>query len=181
MPILSDYAKGKKVAYFTRDLPKDARILEVGCGDKWLGQALREAGFLNYTGLDVVADADIVGDIRDWRSLGIQPASFDVIMAFELIEHVDCIQELYDILKPGGLLMMTSPLPHMDWLCKMFEAIGLNQRRTSPHSNLVYFRNLKLFQPLEIRTVGTMAQWGVFKKPAGVQKELKNEAHAISQ
>ncbi len=49
--------------------------------------------------------------------LRIESESFDVTIAFELIEHVDCLQQLFDILKPGGVLMLTSPLPHMDWLC----------------------------------------------------------------
>ncbi len=97
--------------------------------------------------------------------MGIKPESFDVIMAFELIEHVDCTQEFFDILRHGGLLMLTSPVPHMDWLCQAFESVGLNQKRTSPHGNLVYFKELKLFQPVEIKIVGGMAQWGTFRKP----------------
>jgi 2-polyprenyl-3-methyl-5-hydroxy-6-metoxy-1,4-benzoquinol methylase len=164
MPILSDYARKKKVDYFSHFLCKESKVLEVGCADGWLGKQLKGAGFKYYTGLDIVPSADIVGDIRAWRSLGIQPESFDAIIAFELIEHVDCTQEFFEILKPGGLLMMTSPVPHMDWLCKMFEGVGLNQKRTSPHSNLTYFKDLKLFEPVKIKIVGAMAQWGVFKK-----------------
>jgi SAM-dependent methyltransferase len=165
MPILSDYARKKKIEYFINNLPRDSRILEVGCGDKWLGMALRQAGFRDYTGLDVLPGADIVGDIREWQALGIKPESFDVIIAFELIEHVDCVQELFDILRPGGLLMVTSPIPSMDWLCKIFESLGLNQKRTSPHTNLIYFTNLKLFHPVKIKIIGAMVQWGIFRKP----------------
>jgi SAM-dependent methyltransferase len=168
MPILSDYARKKKLEYFTRNLSRQSSILEVGCGDNWFGRALRGAGFRNYKGLDLVPGGDIVGDIRQWRALGIAPESFDVIMAFELIEHVDCVQEFFDILKPGGLLMLTSPVPHMDWVCKMLENLHLNQKRTSPHSNLVYFRNLKLFEPVKIRIIAATAQWGTFRKPSAL-------------
>jgi 2-polyprenyl-3-methyl-5-hydroxy-6-metoxy-1,4-benzoquinol methylase len=45
------------------------------------------------------------------KGLALHPESFDVIIAFELIEHVDCFQEFYDLLKPGGLLMLTSSGP----------------------------------------------------------------------
>ncbi len=107
----------------------------------------------------------MVGNILEWRALGIEPESFDVIVAFELIEHVDCVQEMFDILKPGGLLMLTSPLPHMDWMCSLLERLGLNQKRTSPHCHLIYFKDLPLFEPLEIKIMGGMAQWGKFRKP----------------
>ncbi len=168
MPLLSTIAREKKCRYFLRRLPKETRILEVGCGDGWLGRYLREHGWRQYTGLDLQPPADIVGDIRDWRNLGIAPESFEVVLAFEVVEHLDCFQALYDILRPGGLLMLTSPHPRWDWLCRIFEWAGLNQRRTSPHDHLIDFTRLPLFEPIVIRRVGVMAQWGIFRKPGRV-------------
>ena len=40
MPILSDIARRKKVDFFLRPIPKDARILEIGCGAKWVSDFL---------------------------------------------------------------------------------------------------------------------------------------------
>ncbi|PYX09468.1 MAG: hypothetical protein DMG85_09365 [Acidobacteria bacterium] len=142
MPLLSQYARKQKLSYFTRELPKNARILEVGCGDGWFGVQLKSAGYKNYVGLDLKGPADIVGNI------------------------LECFQEFFDLLKPGGLLMLTSPVPHMDWACKLLERFGLNQKRTSPHDHLLYFRNVRMFEPLEIKIIGGMAQWGRFLKPA---------------
>jgi hypothetical protein len=62
--------------------------------------------------------------------------------------------------------MLTSPIPHMDWACKLLERLGLNQTRTSPHHHLLYFKNVRTFKLLEIKTVGGMAQWGRFRKKA---------------
>ena len=166
MPLLSQYARKQKLSYFTRELPKNARILEVGCGDGWFGLQLKSAGYKKYVGLDLKGPADIVGNILGWKRLGLHPESFDAIIAFELVEHVDCFQEFFDLLKPGGLLMLTSPVPHMDWACKLLERFGLNQKRTSPHDHLLYFRNVRMFEPLEIKIIGGMAQWGRFLKPA---------------
>ena len=166
MPLLSDYARKLKLAYFFRDVPKNAKILEVGSGCGWLGRYLKSAGYTGYVSLDSTGPADMVGNILDYASLGIEPGSFDVVVAFELIEHVDCLQEAYEVLKPGGLLMLTSPLPHMDWLCLWLERLGLNQRRNSPHCNLVYFKDLPLFEPVEIKTVADIVQWGKFRKPS---------------
>lgn len=163
MPILSTYAKKKKIEYFIKDIPKDNRILEVGCGDKWLGRYMKAHGWKGYVGLDLKPTADIVGDISDWEKLGIKKESFDVIIAFEVVEHVRCFKEFFDILKPGGVLMLTSPVPHFDWLCMLFEMAGLNQKRTSPH-DCIHFSEIPFFKPLEIKTVGLMAQWGKFIK-----------------
>jgi SAM-dependent methyltransferase len=165
MPALSDYAQRKKIDYFLKPLPKDARILEIGCGSRWVGDHLRGNGWRNYVGADLVPPADIVGDIREWRSLGLKSESFDVVIAFEVIEHVDLVQEAYDLLRPGGLLLLTSPVPHMDWAMKLLEALRLNQRRTSPHDHLVYFERIRLFEPVSLRRKAGLSQWGILRKP----------------
>jgi len=170
MPLLSDIARRKKIRYFLDPIPKDARILEIGCGSKWVGEYLRANGWNHYTGMDLFPPADVVGDIKKWRELELQPESFDVIIAFEVIEHVDCFQECHDLLKPGGLLMLTSPVPHMDWAMKTLEALGLNQKRTSPHSNLTYFTKIPLFESVELKTKAGLAQWGILRKPGAPPK-----------
>lgn len=170
-PILSRIARRKKLRYFFRDVPKSANILEIGCGDKWLGHELARSGWTHYTGLDLVPPADVLGDIRAWRTLLIPPESFDIIVAFELVEHVDCFEDMYRLLKPDGRLFLTSPRPEMDWLCKILEALRLTQRRSSPHKFLVDFRKIRHFEHLRLRTVGIVSQWGVFRKPAPVEKK----------
>lgn len=167
MPWLSDYARRRKCRFFIERIPKDSRVLEVGCGDAWLRRHMREAGWSGYVGLDLHPSADVVGDIKDWRALGLAPDSFDVIVAFEVVEHVDCFQEMYDLLKPGGLLMLTSPHPKTDWVCRLLERLGLAQKRTSPHRHLIHFRTILRFDPVQIRRVGLLAQWGIFRKPGG--------------
>src|SRR5579859_202299 len=146
MPLFSDIARKRKCTYFLDPIPKNARILEIGSGGGWVGKYLREGGWTNYTGMDLFSPADVVGDIKEWKSLGFEAGSFDVIIAFEVIEHVELIRETSDLLKPGGLLMLTSPVPHMDWVMKIFEIVGFNQKRTSAHSNLVYFPRLPLYE-----------------------------------
>ncbi|UJW85914.1 class I SAM-dependent methyltransferase [Devosia sp. SL43] len=165
MPALSEYAQRKKIEHFLAPIPKDARILEIGCGSRWVGDYLRASGWQHYIGADLVPPADIVGDIKEWRSLGLESASFDVVIAFEVIEHVDLVREAYDLLKPGGQILLTSPVPHMDWAMKLLEWLGLNQRRTSPHSNLVYFERIPLFEQVSLRRKAALSQWGILRKP----------------
>jgi SAM-dependent methyltransferase len=164
MCLLSRYAAAKKINYFAQRIPKSAHILEVGCGSGWAGQYLRQNGWKNYVGLDLFPPADVVGDIRNWRELNLKPASFDVILAFEVVEHVDCFRECYDLLRPGGMLMATTPVPHMDWAMKFLEWVGLNQKRTSPHDHLCYLATVPHFEAREVKTIAFLAQWGIFTK-----------------
>jgi len=166
MPLLSDYARRKKIRHFLDPIPKDARILEIGCGSGWVGQYLKQRGWKDYVGLDLSAPADVVGSIKDWRNLGLAAGSFDVILAFEVVEHVDCFQECYDLLKPGGRLLLTSPVPRMDWVLRLLEWLGLNQKRTSPHDHLVDFRLVPQFERKQIKIVAFLSQWGTFEKAA---------------
>jgi SAM-dependent methyltransferase len=162
--VLSDIARRRKVAYFLQPIPRDARILEVGCGTGWVGEYLRGHGWTGYVGLDVRPPADVVGDVRDWRDLGLRPASFDVIVAFEVVEHVDCWQACHELLRPGGRMLVTTPEPHRDWVLRVLEAMRLNQRRTSPHDHLVYLDRAPCFARRQVRVVAGLSQWGVLAK-----------------
>lgn len=164
MPLLSRIARRKKTAYFLDPLPKAARVLEVGAGGGWVGDYLRANGWPNYVGLDVVPPADVVGDVREWQQLGLAAGSFDAVVAFEVVEHVDCFAACRDLLRPGGRMLITTPLPHRDWVMKALERAGLNQRRTSPHDHLVYLDRVPGFADRRVRVVGGLSQWGVFVK-----------------
>lgn len=164
MPLLSQIARAKKIRYFLADLPKDAKILEVGAGSGWVGEYLKSHGYTNYTGLDILPPADVVGDVREYATLGLEANSFDAIVAFEVVEHVDCFQACHDLLKPGGKLLLTTPLPERDWVMKTLEAVGLNQKRTSPHDHLVRLESVPQFARKQVKCVGGLSQWGVFVK-----------------
>lgn len=165
MPLLSDYALRRKFAWFFRDLARDARLLEVGAGPGRLRDRAVRAGWRDYTTLDLAGPADIVGDIRNWRALGLAPASFDVVIAFEVVEHVPCFQECFDLLRTGGWFWVTTPVPERDGVLLRLEHLGLNQPRTSPHRHLVDLRRATLFEIIEIRRVLGIAQWGRLRKP----------------
>lgn len=176
MPLLSDHAQRKKIEFFIDPIARDASVLEIGCGARWVGDYMRQAGFSNYVGMDLAPPADIVGDIRHWRELGLSADSYDVIIAFEVVEHVDLFAEAYDLLKPGGQFMLTSPVPEMDWVMQLLEMVGMNQKRTSPHDHLIDFRAIPLFEPVVLRRVAGLSQWGVFTKPMPGAPALRRAA-----
>ena len=93
MPLLSDIARRQKVRYFLDPIPKDARILEIGCGSKWVGEYLRAHGWRHYTGMDLFPPADIVGDIKRWRELRLRAESLEENIDLAVQKHDESIQE----------------------------------------------------------------------------------------
>jgi 2-polyprenyl-3-methyl-5-hydroxy-6-metoxy-1,4-benzoquinol methylase len=161
-------ARRGKLDHFLSRLSTDARILDVGCADGWFGRAARERGFSNVIGCDIEPPADIVGDIRSWRALGLEPHSFDAIVAFEVIEHGDFAPVFWELLKPGGLLCATTPIPHMDAFCEALERVRLLQQRGSTHTHLTDLRELREFEPVHYEHKAFVSQWGLLRaRPAG--------------
>ena len=163
MPIISDFAQRKKIKYFIEEIPKEKFILEIGSGSGWVGDYLKENSWTNYTGIDIIAPADIVGDIQKWKALGKKEESFDII-ASEVFEHVDCFKEYRELLRGGGMLLVTTPVPHMDWFLIMMEFLGLNQKRTRSHNNLVYLRIVSCFKNKKVKIIAFLSRWGIFTK-----------------
>jgi len=158
------WAQKKRLSFFGPHFGQNDRILEIGCGSGWVRPALAEKGVSNYVGIDLFPPADIVGDINQWRKLGLTAESFDTIVAFEVVEHVDCFAACHDLLREGGKMLITTPVPETDWILKITESLGLNQKRTSPHDHLVHLNRVKLFRQKDIKIILGLGQWAVFVK-----------------
>jgi len=93
-------------------------VLDAGCGGGFLSNHLAEAGF-RVTGMDLALDSlevarrhDATGTVvylpGDVYKIPFPDASFDVVTAMDLLEHVEdparAIAEFARVLKPGGLL-----------------------------------------------------------------------------
>lgn len=161
-PPLSAYAHRRKVSFFLRYCSAGDRMLEVGSGSGMATRFFRKHG-MECVSLDIRPPADIVGDIREWKKLGLKPGSFDVVAAFEVLEHVDFLKAARQLLKPGGLLFLTTPVPTHDGILRFLEAIRLSQRRTSAHSNLVDVRTLPGFETVIYKRIMGLSQWAVLR------------------
>jgi SAM-dependent methyltransferase len=99
------------------------RFLDVGCSGGFMVEAAREAGFEAW-GLDLdkyalffarehyPQNTYFFGTIEDFIT-GVLPGQFDLIYSSEVIEHVPDVRSfcksISDILRPGGILFMTTP------------------------------------------------------------------------
>ena len=122
---LSHAYLGPAMRAFSRSLPAGARIVDLGCGNGALTATLLGAG-AEIHGIDgsesgiewatrcyrgiAFRQGDITGNLR---TLGLEPDSFDAVVAAEVIEHVyeprRMASNAFELLKPGGALFLTTP------------------------------------------------------------------------
>jgi 2-polyprenyl-3-methyl-5-hydroxy-6-metoxy-1,4-benzoquinol methylase len=123
-------------------VPRDARVLDVGCGAGEFASALRKAGALPI-GVDVAreplrraAQLDPALDLRHWApgaSLPLDDASVDIAWAGEVLEHVvdlaPWLSEIRRVVRPGGELLLSTPHHGPGRLI----ALALSRRRFAEH------------------------------------------------
>jgi SAM-dependent methyltransferase len=100
----------------TRPFPRDARVLDVGCGSAWLARH-----FTCYTGVDAspeAADAAaekgrriVLADVDE--PLPFDDAAFDGVVLKDVLEHVvdpaAVVAEVRRVLRPRGVVFASSP------------------------------------------------------------------------
>ncbi len=102
---------------------KDAAICEVACGHGGLLYALKRLGYTNMVGIDISAEQVelarkiwpnvILGDAVEF--LQNRPGTFDLIVAFDFLEHFRkeevfrTLDVFYAALREGGRVILTTP------------------------------------------------------------------------
>jgi len=139
--------------------PRDARVLEIGCGTGHNLTMLGEFGRVDALELDEQARA--VAEKRLGRSVmsaplpeiaGVPDAHYDLIGAFDVIEHIDhdaaAIATISSKLKPGGKFVMT--VPAHQWMWSAHDVVNHHKRRYSKRQ----LRRLIDDSPLRLEKVG---------------------------
>jgi SAM-dependent methyltransferase len=120
--------------------PKDAKILELGCGT---GHNLAMlSGFGHVDGLELDEEARALSEKRLGRKVmsaplpelaGVPDRRYDVIGAFDVIEHINddraALSSIAAKLKPSGKFVMT--VPAHQWMWSAHDVVNHHKRRYS--------------------------------------------------
>jgi SAM-dependent methyltransferase len=135
--------------------PANARVLEIGCGTGHNLAMLGEFGSVDALELDDEARA--VAEQRLGKSVmsaplpelaGVPERHYDLIGAFDVIEHIDddqaALASIAARLKPGGKLVVT--VPAHQWMWSAHDVVNHHKRRYSKRAlrALVQGSSLKL-------------------------------------
>lgn len=140
-------------------LPENAQILEIGCGT---GHNLAMlSGFGHVEGLELDDEARALSERRLGRKVmrsplpelaGVPDRHYDLIGAFDVIEHIDddhaALVSIASKLKAGGTFMMT--VPAHQWMWSAHDTVNHHKRRYSKRS----LKALIDSSPLELKCAG---------------------------
>ncbi|MBA2361831.1 MAG: methyltransferase domain-containing protein, partial [Actinobacteria bacterium] len=104
-------------------LVQGRRVLDAGCGIGYGSTILAESGAATVVGIDVAESvveaargresAGVRFEVGNVQDLGFDDESFDVVVSFEVIEHLDdytaALSEFARVLTPDGVLAVSSP------------------------------------------------------------------------
>jgi len=139
--------------------PKNAAILEIGCGTGHNLNMLSQFGHVEALELD--DEARTISEKRLGRSImsaplpelaGVPERHYDMIGAFDVIEHIDddaaSLASIARRLKPSGKFVMT--VPAHQWMWSAHDTVNHHKRRYSKPS----LRKLIESSPLKLDAIG---------------------------
>ncbi len=132
--ILADY-----IARYA-GLPKDARILEIGCGTGHNLPMLARFGRVEAIEIDPAARAiasarlgEPVGEAPLPTLAGVERGAYDLIAVLDVVEHiaddVGALSAMAACLKPGGKILIT--VPAHQWMWSAHDVVNHHHRRYS--------------------------------------------------
>ena len=168
---------------------RHCRILEVGCSaGAFMAQLVRD-GYAHVTGIDCSADAiercrklGVDAQIMDARTLSFPDASMDVVIASDILEHLQdehgALLEWKRVLKPGGWLIVFVPAFMFLWTdhdvvnkhCRRYQRRRLVQVLGDAGFAVVRssYWNAFLFPPVAfVRCVKRLLRRGTFSENGG--------------
>jgi SAM-dependent methyltransferase len=109
--------------WLAADLASGLEVLDAGCGVGYGAEMIARAGASRVVGVDLAPEAiatasERVGEVVDFQVGDVQDlpfaeGSFDLVVCFEVLEHLEdpepAITALKGVLRDGGLLIVSSP------------------------------------------------------------------------
>ena len=119
-------------------LPKDARILEIGCGTGHNLPMLGAFGTVEAIEIDPAARAIAserlgrpAGDAPLPTLPGVERGAYDLVAVLDVVEHIEddvaALRAIADTLKPGGRILVT--VPAHPWMWSAHDVVNHHHRR----------------------------------------------------
>lgn len=164
----------KRISRLIQIEPGD-RVLEVGCGQGHLTQALADRG-ARIVGVDANPHAEVVSDtglVRHMKAeaLDFDEATFDFVVSVHAIEHIRqlkmALSEMARVLRPGGRSIFVYPAEPIMGLYAIPTSIilhGTPFRAREVHCQKLWPAKLRrIFEPLGM--VHACSEFSVFRTP----------------
>lgn len=167
-----------------KHIPQNAKtILDVGCGGAWLASALIPDGHrvisMDVSTINPVKAIQQVpsqyhwGLVADAYALPIKDNSLDCIVAAEIIEHVKdpklFIANLYNALKPGGVLIITTPYNE-----KIQYSLCIHCNKLTPHN-----AHLHSFTQTKIKSISPQGAGSLVTKTFNSKVLINLKIHVL--
>jgi len=142
----------KKAKQLTRQLLPDTgslRVLDIGCGTGLNSRYISSLGHSVY-GIDISHEAiekykeqGFEGEVMDLEvGMTFADASFDVVYASEIIEHVvhyqKILEDIFRVLRPGGKLILSTPNSSF-WVYRAGAMLGMTVSELQHPMHLRFF------------------------------------------
>jgi ubiquinone/menaquinone biosynthesis C-methylase UbiE len=158
-----------KAFSWLKGIPKNAVILEIGCGTGRYHKLLKENEFINVISSDITMEHIIrakenntngIFNIASAEKLPYKSNSIDVVVSNAAIEHFDKpevgVREISRVLKPGGKAVITSDC--YSW--RILQIIRLYRSRMPIDKAMTFFKFRKMFSDNDL-TLEKYEGWGV--------------------
>lgn len=169
--------EARRALTWCTDIPDDARIVDVGCGDGFHLKLLQEYGKKSWSLEGVDVDERAVSKAREHglnvhhgrlQDVSLPVDSFDLAFMIQTIEHLgsppEVLHHIHRILKPGGkLVIVTDNTGSLDFGC--FKSRFWGGYHTPRHWNLFNKHSLRLltanmkFETVSITTQVSPVNW----------------------
>lgn len=166
--------------YLTRygELPKDARLLEIGCGTGHNLPMLARFGAVDAIEIDEAARAIAserlgkpVGSAPLPALTGVPRGGYDLIAVLDVVEHIEddvaALEAMAECLAPGGKILIT--VPAHQWMWSAHDVVNHHHRRYSKktlaaaiaraglsHNGLRWFNSLLFPAAVAARVAGRL-------------------------
>lgn len=127
------------------------RALDMGCGDGFWSRRLAEAGY-TVTSIDLAKNYPAATVVNLENALPFPDTSFDLVWSTDVLEHLHtperAVEEIKRVLKPGGLLTLTTPNSHF-WLYPVFRMFGLTPKdlQNPDHKQFFHISDIRRIFP----------------------------------